>query len=152
MSDSGARVILGLAVCVVAAAVAGAFLVIGPPGEQRAVRFDERRVGDLQRIAEAVDVYWTRNAVLPASLEALQELGGVDVPLDPETGEAYGFRVLDGSRYEICAEFNRRSPAPGIALRSPATRPGPGDPFWSHDSGRQCFKMEAEDLGAVDPG
>ena len=90
---------------------------------------------DLSGIARAVDVYWTRNTSLPASLEALRTATGANITIaDPATGTSYEFRTLEGEKYELCAAFEGES--------RDSDRGGDAG-FWSHRAGRQCFQREA---------
>jgi hypothetical protein len=134
MTGSARRTTLALAVgVVVAAAVVAGFLVMGSPGEVRLRRLDERRVGHIRQIARSVALFWTVNDHLPESLGQLSEVGGVaETPSDPESGAPYSYRVIDSVRYELCAEFARRTE--GLALR-------PAEQLWSHGQGRQCFEL-----------
>ena len=124
-------------VAVTAAIVAGIYL-LGSPAEERARRLDERRVQDLSGIARAVDVYWTRNTRLPASLEALRTETGANITIaDPAADMAYEFRPLEGERYELCAVFEGESRDSDRGFDAG---------FWLHRAGRQCFQRAAESV------
>lgn len=131
---SGARRVIGAGVIVAAlAAIAGGLWLVGSPGQARRVRLDEHRVTDLQAIATSVDVYWTRQGTLPETLEAVSaSSAGRPTPVDPVSAEPYGYRVIDGREYELCATFDVES-QPGRYGDSPA--------FWRHGSGRQCYRL-----------
>jgi hypothetical protein len=123
---------------VVAAAIGAGIYLLGSPAEERARRLDARRVQDLSGIARAVDVYWTRNARLPASLEALRTETGANITIvDPVTGATYEFRPLERENYELCATFEGES-------RDSNREVDAG--FWSHRAGRQCFQRAAENV------
>ncbi len=175
MKLPSASVLSGVSAAVVIAAVAAGLFVVGSPAEERARRFDERRVTDLHGIAAATDLFWRRYSRLPESLEALSAESGVQiVTADPLGSKAYGYRPLDGSRYEVCADFERESAEfSGRSASSVVVAPifeqscqlchGPlsisleepdegGEPIpahlpvrdlWTHESGRQCFQLEA---------
>ncbi|MDP6371014.1 MAG: DUF5671 domain-containing protein [Vicinamibacterales bacterium] len=135
---SGGQIAIGAAAVAVVAAVIGGLLVLGSPGLERARRLDDRRVRDLREIARSVDLHWTRTERLPASLEELSQ--GSRTPLDtadPETAQPYDYRVTGADTYELCANFE---------LDSEETPEPPGPYFWSHDAGRQCFALEAEEV------
>jgi hypothetical protein len=118
---------------VIAAVVAGVYL-LGSPAEERARRLDERRVQDLSGIAQAVDLYWTRESRLPPSLEQLRSDTGAAVTVaDPSTAAPYDYRPLEGGRYQLCASFE------GDSRDSNRVDTG----FWTHRAGRQCFQREA---------
>ena len=134
MTASTLRATLAVAVAVVVVAVVVAgFLVMGSPSEARLRRLDERRVGHLRQISRSVALFWTVNDDLPESLGQLSDVGGVaETPTDPESGESYSYRIIDQTRYELCAEFARS--IEGRALR-------PGAQLWSHAQGRGCFEL-----------
>ncbi len=128
--------LLGASVAGVITAVAAGLFVLGSPSEERARRVDRRRVADLQGIAAATDLYWTRHSRLPGSLAELNAEPGVRISTgDPAGSEPYGFQPLDSIQYEVCASFERETEA---------TSPDPARNLWAHGSGRQCFQLEAE--------
>ena len=124
---------------VIVAAVIGGIALLDSPAQERLRRLDERRVEDLHQLAYGVDIYWTREGHLPASLAELSEEERIARDLaDPATGQAYEYRVLGDKTFELCAVFANDSGTDGrdIPLRS----------FWLHGPGRQCFQLEAQDL------
>lgn len=131
------RGIVGLVVAgLVGAAVTAGLVMMGSPTEARNRRLDARRVGDLAQIARGVDVFWSRRAVLPASLDELAAELGSNPPLrDPESGQAYDYRPLDANRYELCAVF---------ATESEGEPRGANARFWVHGRGLACFAVTAE--------
>ena len=138
MTWSRAQVAGTVVTVAVTAAIIGGIFLLGSPLEERERRLDERRVQDLTGIAVAVDVYWTRNAKLPASLEALRTETGANITIaDPVTEAIYEFRPLEGAKYELCATFEGES--------ADSDR-GFNVSFWSHRAGRQCFQRAAEDV------
>ncbi len=140
---TGSIMLGGSVAAVVTAVVAGLF-VLGSPSEERARRVDRRRVADLQAIAAATDLFWTRQARLPASLDELAAEPGVSISArEPAGSEAYGYQPRDSIRYELCANFERETEA---TLRDPARN------LWAHGSGRQCFQLEAEKVERNEAG
>jgi hypothetical protein len=124
-------------VAVTAAIVAGIY-VLGSPLEERARRIDERRVQDLSGIAQAIDVYWTRQSGLPASLDQLRTETGANVRVnDPGTRAPYEYRLMEEGKYELCASFE------GASRDSER---GFDAGFWTHRAGRQCFQREARNV------
>jgi len=84
-----------------------------------------------------VNAYWTKHARVPSSLDEMLESPGMAVQSrDPLTGQPYSFRVLGVKTYELCADFQRES--------SEANSESFGR-FWSHGTGRRCFRLEAEE-------
>ncbi len=124
-------------VAVTAAVIAGIYL-LGSPLEERARRLDERRVEDLSGISQAIDVYWTRQSSLPASLDRLRPETGANVTIvDPVRGAPYEYRLLEGGKYELCASFEGESRETAGRLNAA---------FWTHRAGRQCFERVAESV------
>ena len=134
MRLSRPQLLAGLLALVVVVAVVAGIVVVGSPAEQRTQRLDERRVGDLASIAQAADLYWTRHAQLPTSLNELTSEPGTRLRTDdPETNAPYEYRRLDDSAFEVCAQFQRQSQQDSVAV----------DRFWLHGTGRQCFRRKA---------
>ena len=126
---------------VVVAAVSVAVYLMGSPAEERARRTDQRRVADLTSVARAVDLYWSRKGALPQSLQELAQMPGSRIRVnDPDSGEAYEYRALEGGNYELCGTFATDTGEGQAAF-------GPGS--WSHGSGRQCFPREAQKIRGV---
>jgi hypothetical protein len=131
---------------VVAAIVAG-FIVVGSPAHQRALRFDNQRVSDLQNIQWQVLNYWQQKSVLPTNLDSLKDsLSGNIVPTDPETKKPYEYAVKSTTSFELCATFLRKvedkSGRGGFMGRGyyDMTSPiGYLDENWKHEAGRTCF-------------
>ena len=115
-----------LAIVVVAVAVVGGLMRVGPPSVERERRLDERRVEDLREIADTTDLHWTRSGSLPAALDA--SFSG------PATGQSYEYRVLTESTFELCASFGTDRLRPSM------------DVFWSHPTGRHCFDLAVHEV------
>ncbi len=138
--------IFGTIGIVVAAIVAG-FVVAGSPFAERARRFDERRVQDLQTIQWQVVNFWQRKEKLPAKLDDLRDdISGFVPPRDPESDMSYEYRVSGPLSFELCAAFKawsqatdvppQRGPLPAI----PAFKGEKPEGSWSHGTGRVCFE------------
>lgn len=136
MTVSSLRTTTGVvAVAVVAAAVVYGFTQIGPPRDERERRLDERRVDDLQGLARAVDLHWTRHGGLPTSLQELSDGAVRELTLnDPERDEHYEYRVETASAFELCGVF-------GTNVSEPSA-----DVFWTHPVGRHCFNLEVREV------
>jgi len=126
----------------VVAVVIGGILLLDSPAEERSRRLDERRVSDLREIAYEVDTFWTREGMLPPSLEELSNEERIVRELaDPETGAPYEYRVLGDNSYELCAVFASEMDVRG--------RDVPYEYVWFHGAGRQCFQLTAQDVERV---
>ena len=137
MTDwSVGRILVAAAILVVVVAVVGGMVLLGPPSEQRQQRLDEKRVSDLERIAQAVSQYRFKHDRLPTILEELKNDPTLSVTTtDPETGQPYSYRGKDEETFELCAVFARATgeepTAPNVVGR------------WQHRAGTQCFDLRA---------
>ena len=106
----------------------GGLYLGGSPSEQRLLRLDERRVGDLRRLSRAVQRRWDKTTRLPQGLDELVDGQKLEsVPLDPITDSRYAFEHESLNTYRLCADFSM-----------PSVNPKPND-FWAHEAGYQCF-------------
>lgn len=137
------KMLIIVAVAGVLAAIVAGFVVAGSPSEIRALRFDETRISDLQNIQWQVTDYYQRHKVLPEDLSKLQDdISGYRAPLDPETGEAYEYAVIQGKplTFELCATFARSNVEARAAFTEPA-----GQSF-VHDAGRVCWERTIDSM------
>ena len=138
MKTSSGSVLFGASVITVIVAVGVGLFILGSPAEERARRVDDRRVEDLQGIVAATDLYWTRHARLPVSLDELTAEPGVRIKTsDPANSETYGYQTLDSTHYEVCASFEQVSGE---------TSSNSERNLWAHNSGPQCFQFKAEEI------
>lgn len=133
---SGIRLFAAAVTLVVVATIVAAIVVLGPPGKQRQLRLDERRVADLIGIKNAVATYVRQHEALPSDLAALAKLPGVRIKqADPETGASYEYAVVDERSYRLCAVFATKSEGDRVA-------PPYFETGWAHEAGRQCFERK----------
>lgn len=132
--NAGRPAFIGVVVIVIAAIVAG-LVISGSPAEQRRLRADDRRVGDLQQLARTIERYYVDTESLPAELDALVN-GWISsgLPRDPTTATEYDYEVTGSSTFRLCAEFARES------------RPNAEPEFWSHGPGRHCYSLDFSEL------
>ncbi len=127
------------AALVVLATVIAAIATMGSPSTQREIRFDERRVDDLRRIADAIDNHAERRAGLPPELATLASEPGRDLAIvDPVHGAPYGYEVVGDDRYRLCAVFTTDT-----GQTPHGARLGVGDE-WLHGRGRHCFDRKID--------
>jgi hypothetical protein len=133
MMNAGKERLLAAAfTLLVIAAVIRALFMIGPIGEQRQRKFDEKRLSDLQRISSSINYYFTTHSELPGQLDVLVKEAGMNIPIrDPETGKLYEYHKISSERYELCATFSLGS-GDQTELR------------WSHKAGHACFSMSVQ--------
>ncbi len=123
---------------VVLTSIISGFFIIGTPGEQRARRFDDQRISDLQMLQSQIINHWIRKEELPQNLNELEDsISGFVAPQDPETDLVYEYIVIDSLSFELCATFKTSSKDFGVSSRV-------SKPFYSYDSFQQHWDHEAE--------
>ena len=115
---------------VVGGALAAALYLGGSPGEQRLVRMDDKRVRDLNVLANAVQFFWQEQGELPADLQTLLDGRRLNqLPVDPASGLGYGYAPATDS-FELCATFDRASSDSSERY------------FWAHPAGEHCYAFD----------
>lgn len=140
------QTIAAVGLIIVLAAIIGGFAIVGSPGKQRAIRFDNQQISDLQNIQWQVISYWQRKGSLPSTLADMKDsISGNMIPISAKPGNLYEYSVTGQMSFELCATFDL--PTQDLAGRGfygggmgayPA-RDGSGD-IWKHEAGRTCFK------------
>jgi len=139
------RYVWVVSVLVLATVVYG-FVLVGSPFKQRLVRFDEKKINDLQVIQSYVVNYWQQKEKLPESLADLKDsISGFTPPKDPQGGLEYGYNILGDLTFELCAEFNLEAQNVFGQFVYPETpiRVKPGnfvEENWGHQAGYVCFE------------
>lgn len=144
---------IGVAVSlIVLSAVVGGFFIIGSPQTQRLIRFDHEKIGDLSGIQWQIVNFYQQKEQMPETLEDLSDpLVGFVLPEDPQSGTAYGYKLVGDLTFELCADFNKESrgyesgdnskPASPVMLdRSLQYGYGIDDVNWAHGVGETCFE------------
>jgi hypothetical protein len=126
---------LAVASLVVAiAAITAAVFTMGTPAQQRRVRIDTARIGDLDHLVDAVRADAKANGKLPPNLGVVAGKPGRSLRVDDrEARGSYEYAVIDATHFKVCATFatdTASHPARGF----PASRDE-----WAHAAGRQCF-------------
>ncbi len=139
------RIYKWVVIAVVILAVGFGFFVAGSPQNQRMVRFDETRVGDLSSLQSQIVNYWQKKNALPQSLDQLaNDILGIVVPKDPKTGVFYEYAKLGNFKFELCATFETSSSDQNMGRPKavPAMYPYPGGEIqtWQHNAERTCFQ------------
>jgi len=138
------RRFFGIAFGAVVLALVWGAVLIGSPTSERSKKFDERRIEDLQSIGSEIyqivyeglpyDAESVMTKPLPKTLEevaAKARYRRINLA-DPETGEPYGYNVINVSDFELCATFSH-------------PRSLDYDIFWEHPAGDHCFSFDIQD-------
>lgn len=134
------RIVAWVMLAIIAAAVVTGVITAGLPSSARAVRFDERRVTDLQNIQnQIVYTFWQSKGRVPQSLDELADpISSFMVPMDPETKAAYEYTATGERTFKLCAVFvTDTTVAAGRQANAIATPAGLES--WAHGAGRVCF-------------
>ena len=135
--DKFMKVFIYGVITVVSLSVLASFVIAGSPSEQKDRRLDERRVSDLGYIKSQIEVFWVSKEALPEKLLDLNDdTRGVSVPIDPETGENYDYRILGDLKFELCATFS--SDSTGDLVETGYYPYDDGN--WDHGIGKVCFE------------
>lgn len=131
-----------IVIAVVSVSVIAGLYFAGSPNRARALRFDERRVSDLQGLQNQILWQWQSKKVLPKTLADLNtNTFPYEVPTDPETKAQYEYRMIGALQFELCATF---------ALPTPEQNNGNwnykySEPYfvgqldWTHEAGHVCY-------------
>lgn len=148
--DGFMKIFIWGAIIFVAAVGVSGFIIAGSPQSQRLVRFDERRVNDLQMIQGQIINYWQNKQVLPENLDQLvDDIYSVAIPADPKTGQSYEYEVLNSLTFKLCAMFEtstkvQTSQSKGRMMPIAPAPYGDYYPFkdstWDHEVGQVCFE------------
>ncbi len=132
------RLFLWLSIFAVTIGIVTGFWLLGSPQLQRSLKADQRRVENLYEIAQFIRRETTKsknNSVVP------QTLPDKGYTSDPLTKESYIYNIIEGTRYELCANFetdsqnNRKKDNFYRRL----------DPFWYHSKGRHCYTLNGKE-------
>ncbi len=122
-----------VAFIIILASIVWGFSVLGSPATQRLLKYDEQKVNDLMNLKNNIDSYYPSHSSLPDTLEE----DGYIMGLDPQTNKPYEYVKTGKLTYNICAVFNKESPA--VTQPNIYARPI-GFPDWTHPAGHHCFE------------
>ncbi len=136
---TGLKTFIGIVVAFVTITAIGGLWTAGSPAKERARRFDDRRISELQSISYAIDNYWNLKKALPRDLETLSAERDTNISsiLDPETSSPYEYIITDTDSYELCATFTMPTSPESNEAYAPT-----GTEFWQHGEGRTCFPVD----------
>ncbi|MBI2038356.1 MAG: hypothetical protein HYT19_00335 [Candidatus Nealsonbacteria bacterium] len=141
-SKTPKKLAFGISFVVLASVILG-FFIIGTPAEQRRIRFDDQRIGDLQTIQGQIINFWIKKESLPIVLDDLNDsISGFVTPADPETKSSYEYNITGLLSFELCATFKTSGKDSTYKIRPLYPAAYPGDSFqqnWNHEAGRVCF-------------
>jgi hypothetical protein len=144
-----AKMIGWITAFIILVSVVSGFFIIGTPASQRLSRFDQEKINDLHTIQWQIVNFWQNKERLPKTLSELEDsISSFIIPIDQQTGEEYGYKIISILSFELCAEFNKESSEEALDARN--TRAvkqinsiGPvrfEDINFAHEKGIVCFE------------
>lgn len=136
-------------ILIILGAIVTGFITVGSPAKQRAIRFDDQRIGDLQGIQWDIVEYWEQKGKLPTLLKDLKDpLSGNIIPTDPENDSEYKYTVKNDKTFELCATFSLdyedtkgRGQYNGSRFYEVDSYPTPtSQDNWKYQAGNSCFE------------
>lgn len=119
----------------VIAGIVSGFWVLGTPGRQRSIASDQRRLSDLQDVAQTL--YW-QSQDRGEAFTLPETLSPGDLGSDPITQQPYEYNRLTDKTYELCAEFETDTST--YTLRNQPSEANADR--WNHSEGRHCFEFD----------
>ncbi|MEK7607678.1 MAG: DUF5671 domain-containing protein [Patescibacteria group bacterium] len=139
------KMLITLACVLVSGSLIGGFAIIGSPMSARAMKFDERRVNDLQSIQWQIMSYWQQKGEVPETLDKLKDpISNSYIPIDPETSKLYEYKATSDLSFQLCANFGLSNTNLNNGKNGYKTVPieygyGMTNENWIHQAGRTCF-------------
>lgn len=131
-----------VAFVVVLMTIAYGFILVGSPEQQRARRFDEQRVQDLQNIQNEIVNYWVQKDTLPKDLNDLtNSISGYSAPKDSRTKESYEYVVSGPLMFQLCATFETSTVNQSTDR---VYKYGVYGQSWDHSAGHVCFPKQID--------
>lgn len=127
--------------------LAGSFMIMGSPKEQRLRRIDDQRVSSLQNMYYAVQNYYAEMEVLPTSTEQIftKLTPGMGISgLDPQTNEPYVYEVTGSTTYKLCATFSTVSYEREVVRETKPENAFGSEYDWTHEAGYYCFDRKVD--------
>ena len=152
-SGKSGRIAYAVMILAVLGILGFGFWTAGSPMKARLYAQDNQRISDLANICRRVQQYYKNMGVLPQSLSDcdINPDTFINQKKDRVTGNAYSYRIIDATHFEVGAVFDLPTPADGPkAAVGYIAGTGTGEPgFWDHGSGRKTFTVDAT---RVNPG
>jgi len=136
-----------IASVIVFASIISGFFIVGSPSKQRMVKFDIKRVNNMQILQNEIINYWINKGSLPENLDNLKNnISGFNSPLDPKTNKSYEYNTLNELSFELCATFETSNK--DIYKKIKETQYMQQYPYgvenWNHEKGITCFKRNID--------
>ena len=143
--DLTIRVYFYCALIVTAVALIAGFVFVESPVQVRKQRQDTEVLNRVQTVRTGLVNYYEDTKALPEALNEL--LNGTRFIVserdlvNPVTNEAFGYRVVSNTEYEICTTFQTSN-----KNKQEDYRYGYYNDFWQHDAGEQCVTWSVTSL------
>lgn len=147
--------VMWIAIAVAVVLLVSGFAVNGTPGTRLARFNDMKRVTDLVTLEALIVDEFARSKALPQSQDELVSAVGEEyAPLDPTTGERYGYEKTSDLTFKLCATFEsdlREGDAKQFSAAIASHSGGFADVAttqiikrWGHDAGYTCYDRQID--------
>lgn len=137
------KIFFVVVVVIIVASIVGGFLLIDSPQVTRMKKRDQERVMHLNNIRSIIASDYLNTKALPVDLSAPKFSGNID----PKTNQLYEYRLIETTKYELCATFELPAEDPQ-KLGYTGAYPLGGENWDYHKAGRQCFEQTVSGLDA----
>ena len=125
------------------------FVVLGSPRSQQLIRYDERKVSDLERIETQINSYYYTTKKLPENLAAVQSSSTYDSVVyynDQQTMVPYEYIKKGDTTYSLCAVFNTNAQDKSMNLSNIYSDSQTNRSTWtSYTKGHYCFTRTVQE-------
>lgn len=123
-------------------ALVSSFFIVESPIEARNRKTDQGIINNLETTKRAIEQYYNEKGKLPQNLDEIKnenyEYINTQEFTEQSTGKYYTYQVIEGKKYELCANF-----------KSSNIKEGNQNDYymltWKHDKGYQCITKRIED-------
>lgn len=157
--------IAGASALVIAGAVAAGLIVAGNPADVRAERIDKGQLVRMTQIAAAAQCAFTYTGEIPANFAAIETalrerrraVPACDhMALGPDGAGAIAYASIPPDQIELCANFERPSPAAPAGGQAPSGIVVAGTDFPElrqprPSAGRHCYRVRLVDQAPAGP-
>lgn len=132
------RVWAGITLAVILTSIVLGFTVLGSPGTQRLIKYDNQKISDLQNLQWQIMNYWQTYGMIPE--------GWTNMMTDHQTQKPYEYKKTGDLNFELCAEFNHKSmmnQKQSLTLMQteyPTKEGVMRNDNWEHGVGKKCFE------------
>ena len=139
-SSTVQHVFLGVAVVVIMTLLVSGLLLIDSPVVARQKTWDNEKQNELRQLRDQIGYEFDMIKSLPQNLFALDL--DQSLIMDDQNHKPYEYRILEDTKFELCADFNLASTDSMGDPNAYVRYPGSGFDNFDHKAGRNCYTLE----------